>query len=193
MHPFETPFSLNRHRCSISYPADLVFRLLATMAPHIPSSEPAAQEHHPRHRYASTMMAKARRGLVATAAASRAKAAGPSKKKASTSRRRRGSVERVGVSISCRYNPANGFFVRVTPWLFVLPGLQLLARLVARLFNFFFVPADATAAATAAGEKENEKQTEEGQRHLQQQLLASASARRFKVRKESEHRSCALL
>lgn len=51
-------------------------------------------------------------------------------------RPKRASVERVGVSISCRYTPSTGFFFRVTPWLFILPGIQLIAKLMARLFFY---------------------------------------------------------
>jgi len=111
----------------------------------------------------------------------------------------------VGISISCRYTPGTGgFFFRVTPWLFILPGLQLLSRLLARLFNFLLrrveeletkatMTTTTTTTRTRAGglaasleaEREEEpalqEQETEQERQREQLLLASASARRFKV------------
>lgn len=45
----------------------------------------------------------------------------------------RASVERVGVSISCRYTPAMGLFFRLTPWFFIMPGIPIIARFLAWL------------------------------------------------------------
>lgn len=220
------PFTISGW-CSISYPADMVFRVLAKLAPHIPSPASAASasnDNDARYRSAATRaaavaMADARRGLAATATAARARAEAATKglrmaaaaakgsnsqQKKGGRRRRRGSVERVGISISCRYNPSTGFFVRVTPWLFILPGLQLLARLLARLFNFVLGrveelesrtarrPRASTSTATATAEaqaRQEEEEEEEKKKKMQQEqeqeeqraLLASASARRFKV------------
>lgn len=208
------PFTISGW-CSISYPADMVFRVLAKLAPHIPSPASAsANDDDARYRSAATRaaavaMANARRGLVATATAARARAKaatkglrmaaaakGSSTQKKGGRRRRRGSVERVGISISCRYNPSTGFFVRVTPWLFILPGLQLLARLLARLFNFVLGrveelesrtarrPRASTSTTTAeaqARQEEEEKKRMQQEQEEQRALLASASARRFKV------------
>jgi hypothetical protein len=218
------PFTISGW-CSISYPADMVFRLLARVAPHIPSSpsldpqdgNPGSPRYpyHAATRAAAAAMADARRGLVATAAAARARvkaavatagfegagsissgssSSSKKKKKKGGGRRRRGSVERVGISISCRYNPSTGFFVRVTPWIFILPGLQLLARLLARLFNFVMGRVEELesraqqsrrrpeAAVLEQEEKEKLQLQLQQQQQQQQLLVASASARRFKVR-----------
>lgn len=132
---------------SFSYPADLVYRFLAHFLPVLPLGPQASMvlSSTGKHQSYTKMMTGDQRNCSVdhygeSSTSDTSAGSGPPSASAfapgmvvTRSRpklKKRASVERVGFSVSCRYTRAAGPHFRVTPWLFFLPGKQLVAHLI---------------------------------------------------------------
>ena len=93
---------------------------------------------------------------------------GPKRKQIRAARRK--SVERLGMSIACRYTPTRGFQFRVTPWLFLFPGIQLIAQILAKLVIAILGQMEQLEAQTYQNRQEWR------QRHQHPQLYSNSSS-----------------
>jgi len=100
----------------------------------------------------------------------------PTKQIRTTKRR---SVERLGMSIACRYTPSGGFQFRVTPWLFLLPGIQLIAEILARLTIAFLGQMEQLEAQTY-------QKTQEWYQKSHPQLYTNTTTTTFTANKPSD-------